>query len=276
MKNNNDISILIKKLDEYLCELDNIDSIHRRNAFLKVMKDLRQYIRKYKNEDVIQDFLHSQYFEENKMHFRKYTNYYIRSIEASEILHILICSNIKYASFLDVLESRFSKFHFEKSKDIYNMFLEPQKIKTFLMIESGSIPSTIMYFYEKTNIPNLISIDSNQEAIYMMNEFLEGLNIKDRIQSDRVYPHLYDYKDVDAIYINGISLNKKNILNRIAETAPDHVQIIVRNPIGLKNLIYANARSGLNKRLIIHQNLADRDLSSELLHLRKGLPYPIK
>ncbi len=74
----------------------------------------------------------------------------------------------------------------------------------------------------------------------------------DRIHLQHVDGLLYDYSDADIVYIAGFVRPKNDILARVAETAPQHVQILVDSPTHMLKMLFESvSESQLHRRLKI-------------------------
>ncbi len=142
--------------------------------------------------------------------------------------------------------------------------------KQIVMVGGGALPETILYLYDHTDIQNIIGLDNNQEAIYMAGEMIRSINNTSRIRLLHQNGSNYDYRDADIIYIANFVTPKMKVLDRIAETAKNGVQILVRTPVSFSKMFYESALDGLNPRLTITQEGAiNRYFLSSTLVMQK-------
>ncbi|NDK08528.1 methyltransferase domain-containing protein [Candidatus Gracilibacteria bacterium] len=240
---------LVKNLEEFRQKLTEIDYIHNKKVFFDIMKDLRKYLLTIENQNLYKIFLHSKYYKFYKEFFTNINMYYVRSLESLQSISIMTKGIHNFDSFANLIDKDLIKQSFEtKGNEIKSLNIT-SKTKTMVAVGCGSMPETLLYFYENTNIKNIIGVDYNHEAIFMAGEMISGLNL-DKItfhQGDGVD---YDYKEADIVYIPIFTSPKNRILNRIIETGKDDVQIIVIVPKGLGNLLYEGVGS-VNQRLKI-------------------------
>lgn len=240
---------LVKNLEEFRQKLTEIDYIHNKKVFFDIMKDLRKYLLTIENQNLYKIFLHSKYYKFYKEFFTNINMYYVRSLESLQSISIMTKGIHNFDSFANLIDKDLIKQSFEtKGNEIKSLNIT-SKTKTMVAVWCGSMPETLLYFYENTNIKNIIWVDYNHEAIFMAWEMISWLNL-DKITFHQWDGVDYDYKEADIVYIPIFTSPKNRILNRIIETWKDDVQIIVIVPKWLWNLLYEWVWS-VNQRLKI-------------------------
>jgi hypothetical protein len=76
------------KLEEFRINIINIDYIHNREDFFKLMKDFRKYIASL-DDNLYRVFFHSQDYKFFKNFFTDIHEYYLRSLEAIQSLKVM-------------------------------------------------------------------------------------------------------------------------------------------------------------------------------------------
>lgn len=227
---------LIKNLEKYRKKLTNIDYIHDKKNFFLIMQELRKFIASIEDKKIYETLLHSKYYKLYKDYFTGINMYYLRSIESVQSLSIMTKWIHNFDSFVDLMDKEIIKQSF-KSKENEIKTINFDNAKTLIMIWTGPLPETLLYIYENTNIKNIIWIDYNHEAIFMSWEMISWLKL-DKITLHQWNWLHYDFSEADVIYIPLFTYPKDKILDRIAETWKDSVQVLVAVPKWLWNLIY--------------------------------------
>lgn len=237
MNNYNDIlHELTDNLNSFYKNLNSIDYIHNKKEFFITMQNFRKYIASFTNEKFFEYFYHSSYFQIYKDIFKEFNNYYMRAIESMETVAIIRNNIERNYKFIEMINNMYLKDRYSKKMTEFSS-LDFSKSKTMVIVGSGSLPESIIFLAENTKLEKIIGLDNNQEAIFMGGEIINALNLNQvsLLNKDGLE---FDYKEADIIYIAGFVPPKNKILNRIAETGKDSVQILVDTPRLLSKLLY--------------------------------------
>ncbi|MBD3238109.1 MAG: hypothetical protein GF332_00520 [Candidatus Moranbacteria bacterium] len=243
-----------KELRIYKSKIENTDLIVERSRFMKLMEELIAYIYgliNKNNQEVFKYFKHSSFFQENKVFFSRVNCYYARVLETIEAIDLISQGNHKKNKFgKDLFINEYPKILFEKStRELKELGIDKKQFQEFVILETGSLPVTILAYFVATKIPKIIGVDSNQEAIYMAGEITRNMNKKEqRISYSHFSPLDYNYSKADIVYIPSYARNKRKILDRIAKTAKDGVMVLCRTPVQFGELLLDSAEVGLNPR----------------------------
>ncbi|MCP4524040.1 MAG: hypothetical protein GY828_07530 [Candidatus Gracilibacteria bacterium] len=239
---------LLEKLFDFKKKLEIYDYIHHKREFFNIMKEFRHFISNMKNEETYNELYHSEHYAELKVFFTEKNNYFVRAMESIEALSIMTKGE-HGCKFLDLLDAEQIVDNYNrKGEDIQSIdFKEGQSL---VMVGCGPFPETLMYFYENTPISHVVGIDNNYEAIYIAGEMIHSLGLTD-IDLAYMDGQEFDYSYADIVYIPGFIPNKGELLNRIAESAKEDVQILVFSPKFLSTLIYDKVPLELHPRLKI-------------------------
>lgn len=246
-KDQQKVSKLIDDIDIYRKTLLKIDYINNQEEFFATMHTFWQFLGTISDERLCQLFLHSSYFEEHGSYFRSLEHYYTRAVEVAEAFTIITKQLERKLSFLDLFSTHVTKETYLQTNREMKM-LDFKKCKKMVMVGCGCLPETMLYIYENTPIKEIIGIDNNQEAIYIAGEIVRNLGAS-KLHLLHENSINYDYKDADIILISNMMDDKKKILDRIAETTSDKVQILARTPIHLGHMFYESATEDLHNRL---------------------------
>jgi hypothetical protein len=235
-KEKKDFEIFLQKIETYKEKFIQCNYSQEKKIFFHLMRDFLAFLSEIKNPRIYEIFLHSKDYRLHQKIFRHYHSYYIRAVELLESIAIMTKTTAKKTDFVDLLDSiRIQDRYYRKAQELD--FINFEKKKIFATVGCGSFPETMLYMYENTNIQNIIGVDDNEEAVYTAGNIVSSLGLSD-VHFRCINGKFFDYKDIDIIYISNFILDKKEILQRIAETMKDDVQIITRIPISLHNIFY--------------------------------------
>ncbi|QQS59745.1 hypothetical protein IPN35_02610 [Candidatus Peregrinibacteria bacterium] len=228
---------IVETLDMYHKKITSINTSHDREEFFNLMGDLDRYITGIIDEDAFQSFYHSVHFRTFSDLFLIPHQYYMRAVEALEsscIQRVSFSDSIEPLS--DKVKGDFMKTRFyTKVKDL--SMVDFSRVKKFVMVGTGPLPDTILFVTENFNIPEIIGIDNNAEAVFSGNELIRYLGLS-QVQIRNADGIDYDYSGADLVYVANFVPPKNKVLSRIAETAPNHVQIIIESPLLMGRLFF--------------------------------------
>lgn len=260
---------LVKSLEIFRNKLISIDYIHNKKVFFDVMKDLRKYLLKIENQDLYKIFLHSKYFKEYKEFFSSINMYYLRSLESLQSISIMTRWIHNFDTFADLIDKDLIKQSFETKWNEIKSLNISKDTKTLIAVWCWSMPETLLYIYENTDIKNMVWIDYNHEAVFMAWEMVSWLKL-DKITFHQWEWADYDYSDADIIYIPIFTSSKNKILNRVVETWKDSVQILITVPKWLWNLLYDGIWNVNNRLKIAYREDAyTKHIAQEVIKLVK-------
>lgn len=241
---------LVQKLDYYRDRITESKRMDTQEAFLAEHLAFRRYLAEVQDVELCEIFFHSSVFDVYAEVFRDFNDHYMRSIETLQAYHIMkntIHHIDNYESIIDSdqIKARFAAKHTELQ------WIDWSKGKRVGCVGCGSLPDTILYIAENTPAETVIGLDYSHEAVFIARELLSSVGI-DHASMEAVKYSSYSFHDIDIVFISGYTENKSEIIERIAETAPEHVQILVENPIkGMMRLLYDDVAFSHHKRLRI-------------------------
>jgi len=233
---------LTSSLENYKKELKMLDFVYNRPIFIEKMIKLRQFLANIKDEKLINNFFQSIFFKENKEFFRTQNNYYMRAIETQEAIWILT-SNNNLDNIWELLKVEQIKERYDNKAKTF-LDIDFSKIKNFVMIWTWALPETVLYLSEKTDIENIICIDDNFEAVFLAWEMILKLGIKN-VTLKHTNLLNFNFQNVDLIYIPWFTFKKNELIQRIINSWPKKVQIIINTPDKLESLLYDNVNISL-------------------------------
>jgi hypothetical protein len=145
------------------------------------------------------------------------------------------------------LANSLSRLIFNRSIDMYD-HLDFRGCSRMVLVGCGWMPATLFHVHDKTDVPELVGLDIVPDAIATSNELAKHLGYV-RVRTELQDARSYDYSQSQIVYIVGmISEMKSTILSRIADTAPDNVQVLVNEPYSLAQLWEEPAEPSLDPR----------------------------
>lgn len=238
----NHFNLLIKDLEMFIETLNNINYSCEKDLFKKEMEKFWEYIQNYTNKEVTEQFLKSDSLPLFQKEFKKFEEYYERLIEVEDAM--IINADIlkdKKESVLSFIKNGFVIDNYKMvSKEI--QMIEKKNPQKLVMIGCGSLPETILFIADNTDIPDIIGIDCNQEAIAIAGDIIKALGHEDRIRLVCSYGEEYDFSDADIIHIANATRDKNAVFQQISKTAKKGTDIIVRNPTYLAKMMYTSLK----------------------------------
>jgi hypothetical protein len=153
--------------------------------------------------------------------------------EISEAEHLFAQRFDKPVSFADVASDR--------AVDVYqrlgNMveFVDFRDCRRVVMVGCGRVPYTSFYIHDHADIPEIVGLDSRPEAIEVANKLIPWLGYT-RIRAEVGDGRSYDFSQAQIVFSTTYVTGKAAMLSRIADTAPENIQIAVREPYSLGRL----------------------------------------
>ena len=138
---------------------------------------------------------------------------------------------------------------YNRSDDMFEK-LNFRDCRLLAMVGCGRIPFTIFNVHDKTKIPEIIGLDILPEAINTASRLVSRLGYG-RVRFELRDGRSYDYGQTQIVYVAAIVSPKSAVMSRIADTAPDDVQIVVREPFSLARLWLESIEHSLDPRLEI-------------------------
>jgi len=256
---------VFEKFEEFKIQFEKYPYAQKQQKFFQVMEKFRIYLANITDEKLIDMVMHSERYVHYKKYFRDQNDYFMRALETVEALDIINKNTGVDSTLLNIISTDYLKNRYlQKSHDLRLANLS--NIKKIVMVGCGPFPDTLLYLYENTNIPELIGLDYNEEAIFISAQFIENLGF-DRIKLQCMDGTLYDYADADLIYIAGFVHQKDEVLKQIAETSTNkNAEIIVDSALGMQKLLFENVN---NHTLHPRLKIDERDYSKSKFYVQE-------
>jgi hypothetical protein len=152
--------------------------------------------------------------------------------------------------------------------------LDFRNCRRVVLVGCGWVPVTLFYFSDNTDVSELVGLDVNPDAIAAANELARHLGYG-RVTAELQNGASYNYGETPIVYVVGMTSPKAAVLSRIADTAPDNVQVIVGEPYSL-GLLWGEALGPtLDPRFEVIARGPERAVLSRDLYLRRRPAPPV-
>lgn len=135
--------------------------------------------------------------------------------------------------------------------------LDLSACRSLVMIGCGSLPDTLLYLHEHTEIETLVGIERDPRAADHARELAENLGC-DRIEIAAGDGIEADYAGFDVICPSVFARPRLEIVERIAGTASAHAQVILRDPTFTGKLLFEGVLGSLPDRLEVRAEARSR------------------
>jgi len=186
----------------------------------------------------------------------------LHAIEVAEVEHLFEQRFEKPVSFAEVA----SAYGVEIYRHLGDMFdlVDFRDCRRVVMVGCGRVPYTSFYIHDHADVPEIVGIDTDADAVEVANELAAWLGYP-RFRAKVGDGCSYDYSQVQVVFATSYVCGKAAMLSRIADTAPENVQIAAREPYSLARLWAESYRIDSEPRL----ELVAR--GSGWSHLSRGL-----
>jgi hypothetical protein len=147
-------------------------------------------------------------------------------------------------------------------------FIDFRDCRRVVMVGCGRIPYTNFYMHDHSEVPEIVGIDSRPEVIEVANRLIPWLGYT-RIRAEVGDGRSYDFRQAQVVFSTTYVSGKAAMLSRIADTAPENVQIAVREPYSLGRLWAESCRLESEPRLELVARGTGSSLLSRGLYLKR-------
>ena len=267
---NNDINIdkCIKRLKDLKNTIERTSS-NQAEKFISTMESLWKLLCSVNDERIVVSLQRDARFRVIKKYLVENWQKYITLIEvniAKKFLNDVNSNSINIPSALS--EEQYEGVNKELS-------LSTRSISgcNVAMVGCGPLPETLIEIYRyNKKVKQIIGIDKRPEVLKIANKVIKKiLPDAENIKFEASKAELYDYKDIDIIFLANGLVNKGVILRRIYETGENSLEIIARTPILMGKIVYEDLYSLPELKLFTVCNVVQASkLSKTLLLKLKG------
>lgn len=101
--------------------------------------------------------------------------------------------------------------------------------KKYVIAGCGKLPASLFYLHDWTDVPHLVGIDNDQEAVVCAKRIVEHFNLS-RITIEQADAVDFDYGEFDVIYWGPFANPRSKVMQRLLSTAKPESIIILRDP----------------------------------------------
>lgn len=120
--------------------------------------------------------------------------------------------------------------------------------RRLIMVGCGRLPAAMFHVHDRTNIPEIIGLDLLPEAVAAARDLFKRLGYT-RARVELSDGGSFDYAGAQIVLIANMVSPKAGVVSRIADTAPEEVRIVVRDPLSLGRLWSDSVERALDPRL---------------------------
>lgn len=193
---------------------------------------------------------------------------HIVAMETQEVARLLAPGAPKVGRYPD-LASEKGLISYQRVADMFD-HVDFGGCRQFAMVGCGQLPVTAMHVMDRTGIEDMVLLDISGEAIRAVNALRDTFGwsaLKPRLCSGKDF----DFSQASIVYVGNMVMPKLDTIDRVLATAPDDVQIILREPYSLGRLWAEKAESHIASRVdIVGRGPVSRHLSRDLYLRKRG------
>ena len=165
--------------------------------------------------------------------------------EIAEIERILPQIGKRPMSFAEIASSR-TMVTYNRVGEMFAA-IDFGKCRRLVMVGCGRVPAAIFHVHDRTDIPEIVGLDIIPEAVSGARSLLTHLGYS-RATAEVCDGTSYDYAGAGIVVIANMVSPKAEVVSRIADTGPEEVRVVVRDPLSLGRLWSDSAESSLDPR----------------------------
>lgn len=148
--------------------------------------------------------------------------------------------------------------------------------RSAVMVGCGARPFTMFRMHDETEAAEIIGLDIVPEAMDSANILAARLGY-DRMRAELCDGRAYDYAKARFIYVASMVTPKAAVVSRIADTAPDDVQIVIWEPWSLGRLWAESVEETIDPRLVVTDRTdVYRNMTRDIFVRRRGHQSPTR
>lgn len=148
-------------------------------------------------------------------------------------------------SFLEAFGTRV----YQRVSDMFSR-VDLSVCRRFVMVGCGPLPGTLLHVLDSTNVPHIVGLDTDKAAVAMANRLIERFGLT-RVQVVHGDGRIYDYKNADMVYIANLVRGKSEVLRRVADTAGENIDVVLRDPYFVGSILTESGVKDLDSRFIL-------------------------
>jgi hypothetical protein len=171
---------------------------------------------------------------------------YICAQERAEAEHLLARSSQGKFRYIDYAGT-FGRHNYNRVRDMFDV-VDFSSRRRFVMVGCGPLPMTLYHVHDRTAVTELIAIDVDLHAVETVNATARNFGLN-RVAAHALSGEEFDFAGADVVYVANLVRPKRQVLARIADTAPETAAIVLRDPYSLGRLLTERGTDDLDPRL---------------------------
>ena len=141
----------------------------------------------------------------------------------------------------------FGKRTYDRVRDMFD-HVDFSACRRFVLVGCGALPATMFHVHDMTDVPEILGLDTRAQAIEALKRITRKFGLT-RIRPVLGSGEEFDFQGSGVVYVANMVSPKKRVLERIVATAPENVQIVLRDPYSLGRLLTERGTERLDPRL---------------------------
>lgn len=194
----------------------------------------------------------------------------VHAVEVAEVEHLSAQRFEKPVLFKDVA----SAYGIEVYRHLGTMvdFVDFRDCRRVVMVGCGRVPYTSFRIHDHADV-EIIGLDTDPDAVKAANALADQLGYT-RFRAEVGDGRSYDYSHAQAVFATAFVAGKAAMLSRIADTAPENIQIAAREPYSLGRLWAESCRLDSEPRLALVVRGDGWSGLSRGMYLKRRKPHP--
>ncbi len=239
---------LKKQVEYHRQQLSRFSPDGSEEGFASAMDGFLEFIHTYPHRDVYLDFERSPQFIQYQQFFLPYM---LRLAWQMEDLTFadMISQDLDSEQKLGDIHAIHTKHSYARIEDAVNL-ADLSNCQSYVMLGCGKVPSSMFYVHDWTDIPRIVGVDNNEEAVIKATQICRKFGL-DRISIEQADAGSFDLSSFDAIYWGQFCTPRKKVMENIIKTAKKNCKIILREPFHTGTLGTESILPSLDPRLEI-------------------------
>lgn len=221
----------------------------KEDDFLALHEQFVQWLANLK-ESSLDQLEQQNYLAQHQEFFTTCQRRYLTLKERQEV-NLLIEKSQRVNMVGDSLISRFGINAYERVRDLSQM-VDFSACQRCIMVGCGALPATLFYLYDRYPTLEYIGIDIDPVALTTAQEAMDSLGIE-KIRLVEADGSQFDYAETDLVYIANQVSPKSLVLEHIAATVEQTVQLVMRDPTRRGKLLADCGRDVLPRQFSLVQ-----------------------
>jgi trans-aconitate methyltransferase len=165
----------------------------------------------------------------------------------------------------DRLTDRFARASYQRVKELL-VLTDLSACRRLVMVGCGAFPATLLWFSDQLPAIDYIGLDIDPDCVALANRLAQALGRRN-LRFETINGSDFDYSGADFVYVANQVTPKRAVLERLLQSATPQLQVVVREPTDLGQLLATAVRSDLPARFVVRASgpVSQAFLSYDLL-----------